>query len=52
MEGVEVIKAVLTKPVRARLTAAHEAAYTGHGPWDGRFEVKKIVRFTLKVRYT
>ena len=43
VERVEVIKAVLTKSVRACLTAAHEAAYTGHSSWNGRFEVNKTV---------
>ena len=38
---VEVIKAVLTKSVRARLTAAHEAPYAGHpGHCNGGFEQK------------
>ena len=44
VDRVEVIKAVLTESVRPSLTAAHEAAYAGHGPWNGRFQLNKILR--------
>ena len=53
MEGVEVIKAVLTQPVRARLTAAHEAAYTGHRPcWmkDLKLIIKLVRPKTVSVK--
>ena len=41
MERVEVIKAVLTKSVRASLTAADEAANAGDGPWNGQLSVSR-----------